>query len=101
MQNQPSEFTFLIPTDLKNAFWEAAAAEEKTAESVILDLMQDYVRKSSNWDLTEALVAAGFKGQREQLEDILKAGVPLYYQDSKGNLVQENPDGTIEVVQGQ
>ena len=38
------------------------------------------------------------KKHRQMLEDHLKAGASISYRDDKGNLVRENPDGTIEIL---
>jgi len=40
----------------------------------------------------------GMAGQRKILDDMLASGVPLHYTDEQGNYVQENPDGSIDIL---
>lgn len=45
--------------------------------------------------LVERLCADAEAGQAKILEEELKMGIPLVYQDGSGKLVQKNPDGSI------
>ena len=49
-------------------------------------------------NLVDALIASGLAGQAAILEAQLKAGVPIVYQDGRGHLVEEHPDGTITIL---
>ena len=53
------------------------------------------LQKREEMSLVDRLCADALAGQAAILEDQLKAGFPLVYQDAKGNLVQKNPDGTV------
>lgn len=61
------------------------------------DLDEKYTKSDLN--LTEAVLATCAEGQQKILNSMLKSGVPLNYRDEQGNLVQKNPNGTIEIIQ--
>lgn len=49
--------------------------------------------------LCDDLLSRAKEGQPAILEDMLKAGIPLSFRDDDGNLMQKNPDGTIQPLQ--
>ena len=54
------------------------------------------VRKDRvEFSYADALIASGIAGQAAILEEELKMGVSLTYEDEHGNLVQKHPDGSI------
>lgn len=64
------------------------------------DLDEKYTNpEHPEWDLMESVLATGKIGQQEQLEKLRQSGISLYYNDKEGNLVQKNPNGTIEIIQ--
>ena len=56
---------------------------------------QNATKEYGEMSLADRLCAAAEAGQAAILEAQLKRGIPLVFQDDKGNLVQKNPDGTI------
>jgi len=51
--------------------------------------------KLAEFSYADALIASGIAGQAAILEEELKAGISLTYEDEHGNLVQKHPDGSI------
>jgi hypothetical protein len=48
--------------------------------------------------LRDLVLEVGMRSQQTILDAQLKAGFPLIYCDREGNMLQKNPDGTIEIV---
>lgn len=46
--------------------------------------------------LAETILRNGIAGQHAILEEQLKNGVALIYQNEEGRLVKKNPDGSVE-----
>lgn len=46
--------------------------------------------------LAETILRNGIAGQHAILEDHLRNGVSLIYQNEDGRLVKKNPDGSVE-----
>jgi hypothetical protein len=46
--------------------------------------------------LCDRLMRKAMEGQSEILDEMLNAGISLIYQDEQGNMMQKNPDGSIE-----
>lgn len=46
----------------------------------------------------EQLEVRALHGQKMLLDDMLKSGIPLVYEDEQGRMVRELPDGCIEVI---
>ena len=56
---------------------------------------QTEVEEREEMSTADRLCADALAGQAAILEAQLKRGIPLVYNDGKGNLVREYPDGTI------
>jgi hypothetical protein len=60
-----------------------------------MDAQGANVLDETKMSLHDRLCADAEAGQAAILEEDLKMGVPIVYQNEKGDLVQKNPDGSI------
>ena len=50
----------------------------------------------SRESLADVIIRNGLAGQRQILEEQLRKGVPLFYENEAGQLIKKNPDGSTE-----
>jgi len=58
MQEKECTLKIQVPVALRNAFMQAAEAEERPAQQIILDLLQEYVERAGKYKNKEAERAA-------------------------------------------
>lgn len=72
---------------------------EMSDEKLAIATAKTVKASNANFPSSDEILEKGLAGQAKILKEMLEAGVPLHYEDKDGNWVQENPDGTIDILE--